>query len=388
MTMTESDFEERLRRDLAELGALRPAAKRELRAVRRRRPAATVSVALLAVLALVAATVALVGGAGHRHPTVAPTPRVHTILEQPSAVTGLNTSIAATTFSEVCEKWHVLPGGIDCSDLNARFVWEPAQAGPYKFFVIEVIGTPDSKLVTAGAYPQHPVYESIAVRGHRARLFGDASSLTLTWQQKPDLQVWIQVSTGQSGIVPPALGAPKSLRSTIVTFADGMRPVVVGPAGFQYVLRAGSTAVEYAQTHTVRSVRWELTWRPRDRSLCMTADNVDECLAPVAPGSSALRAKGVSIVEECPTPWVGTQGLVFGVVPERTNGVAISFLTQGGHGFGLGTTEVVVPPGEPRLRVFAVALDHPRSAAVSAEDAAGRTIARVTLPTFGFTCTS
>jgi hypothetical protein len=386
MTTTESDFEQRLRRDLAELGGLPAIVTRERAAVRPARPVTTVSIALAVVLVLVAASFAIVRADEHERTPAgpAPRPRPQTILEQPRALTGSTTSIATTEFPQVCEKWRELPAGIDCRDLQARFVWEPGVTKrPYSFFVIEVVGPPDLKLLTAAANPRHPVYETVTVRGRRARLFGDANALILTWQQLPALQVYVQVS-----IDPSAARHPESLRNMIVDFANAMRPLAIDPAGIAYVLRSGTVPLEYPLPHGVQAGRWELTWRPRDRRLCTNESvvEVSDCITNVARGGKTLRAANATTIRLCPQPWVGKDRLVFGAAPARAERIAISYRPDGGDSTRHLVTPLVAPPGEPSIRVFAAALDHPRRVSITAQDHNGTAIAHQDLPVFEYTC--
>jgi hypothetical protein len=380
MTTTEADFEARLRRDLAELGAVPSSRERELAAEHSRRPALTVGAALLAVMALVAGSFAIVRGTDHRHSAAVAVPRVHTILEQPAAVTGSSSSILAHGQSQVCGKWTDESGGVDCRDLQARFVWSPgATKGPYTFWGIEVVGTPDPKLQNA-PNATYPIFETVTVHGHRARLFGTARSLTLLWQERSDLQVFMSVA-----LAPSARPGSTSLRSELLAFATAMRPVAVDPESTQYILQRATTPIVYSGSHTVRVVAWDLSWRARDRRLCVTVDGRDQCLTPVTRGAE-LWARGVTIVEDCPQPWVGTQGIVFGAAPSATRAVEVSSTTRDESGSKRHTVPVVAPPGEPGLRVFAVALDHPATAVLAARNGAGATLASDTLPPFAPAC--
>jgi hypothetical protein len=174
MTMTDEELELRLRRDLAELGALPPAAPRERRAAGRNRPMLTMAVALAVVLVLIGVSVAIAWSGDTGNGPAGPLPRVHTILEQPASVTGSSISIVAKPFTQVCEGWRILPSGVDCVNLQAHYVWSPgARNGPYTFSVIEDVGRPDKKLDLEGTVKgAYPLFKTVSVRGNRARLFG------------------------------------------------------------------------------------------------------------------------------------------------------------------------------------------------------------------------
>jgi hypothetical protein len=374
--MTDDDLESRLRRDLAELGALPSTVPRERRAPRLTRPALTVTVALIVVLALVAASVAIVRNIDDRSatPPVTALPRAHTILEQPSAVTGSSSSIVAKPFTQVCEKWRELPAGVDCSSLQARYVWSPgATKGPYTFGAIEVVGSPDLKLAQDGTVRgAYPLFKMVSVRGHRARLFGmpdvgeAGDVVTMVWNERPDLQVWIHLEAD-----PAAERYPNALTNEILAFAHGMRPVAIDPAKSAYVMRSGTTPLEYKE-RAFPSVDWSLTWRPSDRQLCATAESARKCLSPVKSTAATVRAQGL-LLEGCQNAWLGTQSLVFGIAPDSARRMVISFSKESGGGYHA-TTPVAVPPGERHLRVFAAALDHPVSARVTALDARGHAL--------------
>jgi hypothetical protein len=165
---------------------------------------------------------------------------VHTILEQPSSVTGSSSSIVATPFTQVCETWRFLASGVDCTILQARYVWSPgARTGPYTFDVIEVVGSPDLKLAQDGTVKgAYPLFRMVSVRGHRARLFGTpdvpgaGDVVTMVWNERPDLQVFVHVEAD-----PTARRYPTALMNEILAFARAMHPVAIDPAKTTYVNR-------------------------------------------------------------------------------------------------------------------------------------------------------
>jgi hypothetical protein len=150
-----------------------------------------------------------------------------------------------------------------------------------------------------------------------------------------------------------------------------MRRARIDPSKSDYVLRSGATRLEYSNPHGVRNVTWTLTWRPVDRRLCATAASSNQCFAPVEPGATRVRATSVSIIQECPEPWVGTQGLIFGVAPEPARRMLIFFSKQNEGAFFRLSTPLSSPPGEPHVHVFVAALDHPLSVTAAALGADG-----------------
>lgn len=291
----------------------------------------------------------------------------------------------------MCERWRELPSGIDCIDLEARYIWQSSlDSSQLSYLAIEVVGKPDPKLAGAG-YQRggYPVYESVSVRGRRARLFGDQTLMTMRWQARRDLHVFLEVRDA-SGV-----RTPDTLRRMVLEFARGLRPVETNPAATSYVLRSGSTKFEYAQTGDRQGARWTLTWRPQDRLVCATLLDLTNCVTPAEPEESAriheegdLRGAALGVLRQCPEPWVATQGIVFGSTPERTRRVVISYArrSKGTSSSYFVSTDALSVPGAHALRVFVVALDEPLSAGVSARDAADNAIAAVDLPRFTYTC--
>ena len=264
MTTTDEDLENRIRRGLAELGAVPRGAPRELRLAPRRRPAFALVVALAVVLALVAATVGIVGNVHHRSSTTQPAavPPSYTVLEQPSSVTGSSHSILATHFTQVCERWRRLPTvGVDCTSLQARYVWSPgATRGPYTYSAIEVVGRPDPKIAIDGTVKgAYPLSKTVSVRGHRARLFGtpnvggDSDVVTMIWNERADLQVFVHVSSYHS-----ALRYPTGIANAAIAFAHGMRPVGIDPDQSRYVIRTGGNPPQLTGPRT-RPGPWTLS---------------------------------------------------------------------------------------------------------------------------------
>ena len=366
MTMTDGDLEQRLRRDLAELGGFPSDEVRERRDPRPVRPILSIAAALVVVLALITTSIAIVKSVSDRSttPPVSALPRVHTILEQPPSVTGSSSSVIAKPLTQVCEQWRDLPTGVDCRHLQARYVWSSltAKRPHVTYSVIEVVGRPDKKLDLDGTVKSaYPVWGTVPVHGYTARIYGNDKAMAVAWHEGPDLQITVRISGDEVVTFDPG-----TLRYLTINFARRTYRVPIDPLKSTYVVRSGANPLEYKQTFDPGP--WTLTWRPTDRRLCTSAESMDKCFT-VGVGVKNVRAQGV-LLEGCVNVWVGTQGVIFGSAPEITRRIAIDFTNTDGvrsHS----TQPVFIAPYEPHVRLFAVALRHPDWASATAVDAHG-----------------
>jgi hypothetical protein len=294
-------------------------------------------------------------------------------LQPPAELTGTTQSVVAHPLSQVCSTWRVLSTGIDCTRLDARLVWEPHESNPaIRTSLIEVLGTPDLKIAQSGLVRStYTIFETVSVRGHRARVFGNSLGVHMVWQERPDLQVYLgAAATG------PHPKVPTTVRDFVTEVARGMEPVAVDAGATSYRLtgsfqRFGGLIVEG---------QWDATFAPGGHRYCVTT-STEQCISVIAHDTN-VRPRSSVLSSDCRLPSRGDDALAWGTAPARARAVRIMAPGMSAPA----TVATIAPPGTSGIEVYVLGLRHPQGVTITALDAHDRVIATAVAPRFDYAC--